>query len=61
MDHVQENYESGRDVAEVLRKMPPLDTDTWRPRMQVNVSEDESAHNRENREVELDYAGKCPD
>ena len=31
IDHVQENFDKGRDITEALRKLSPLDMDMWRP------------------------------
>ena len=33
IDHAQENFDSGRDVAEALRTLTDLATGTWRPKM----------------------------
>ena len=33
MIQTQENFDSGRDFAEALRIVSPLDMGTWRPRM----------------------------
>ena len=61
MNHIQKNFDSGRDIAETLRTLSPLHTDTWRPRMQVSEIEDESVRDRENREFELDYVDESAD
>ena len=57
----QENFDSGRDIAEALIALDYLDTESWRPTTQANEAEDESARNIESREFEFHCKGESAD
>ena len=61
INHVQENFDSGKDIAESLRMMNGQNIAKWKPTMAVSTSEDVSTGDRENREFELDYKGESAD
>ena len=49
INHVQKNFDSGRDNADALRTLNDLDTYEWKPTNSVRIIEDEALHGRENR------------
>ena len=59
INYVQDNFDSGRDIAEALRTLNDLDTGLWRPTTQVSEAEDEDVRGRENRELEFDDYREC--
>ena len=61
INHAQETFDSGKDVAEALRMMNGPNTAEWRLTMSVSTSEDEATCDRENRELELYCKGESTD
>ena len=61
INHTQETFDSGKDIAEALRMMNGQNTSKWKPTLSVSTSEDEHVRDRENREFELDYKGESAD
>ena len=53
INHIQENFDNSRDIAEALRTLNYSDSGSLRPPMQRSVAEGESARHRENRELEF--------
>ena len=47
--HMQETFDSGKDIAEELRMMNGQNTAKWKPTMSASTSEDVSTRDRENR------------
>ena len=61
INHIQENFDSGRDVTDALRTLNDLDIDEQMPTISLSAVEDESARDIESRELELDCKGELPD
>ena len=47
INHIQETFDSGKDIAEALMMMNGPNTAEWRPTMSVSTSEDEATRDRE--------------
>ena len=47
INYIQENFDSSRDITEDFRALNALDTDLWRPTMQVSEAKDEAVRDRE--------------
>ena len=58
INHAQENFNSGEDVAEALRTMISLNAYECRTIMSASTSCDEALRDRERSDFELDYKGE---
>ena len=58
INHIKKTYTDGKDIAKALYNLEPIDTNTWKPSLQVSVitGDDEESNeqrDKENREYEM--------
>ena len=61
INHVQEIFDAGEDIAEALRMMNGSSMTEWRLTLSVSTSEDEVTRDRESRKFKLDCKGELAD
>ena len=61
INHIQEAFDSGKDVAEALRMMKGPNTDEQMPTVPVSTPKDEATRDRESSQFYLDYKGESAD
>ena len=55
VNHIKKTFDRGNDVAEAIRTLVKIDTDTWKPRLQSSTDPDDDIKKLEDRQYEMEY------
>jgi hypothetical protein len=53
VNHVKKTFDRGNDIAEALRKLQPLNTDSWKPSLSFSTNADATIAKQEDRQNEM--------
>ena len=55
INHIKKTFVQGIDIATALAKLTPVDTQDWKPSLEVSISADENEREAENRQYEIEF------
>ena len=55
INHIQETYDYGEDIAESLYTLKDVDLSIYKPKMQVSVNKDDKKREAEDKQYEIEF------
>ena len=55
INHIKKTFEFGNDIRSALKDLKPVDTDQWKPSMQVSISPEDKINEAETRQLEIEF------
>ena len=55
INYVKRTFDRGNDVAETLRNLTKLETETWKPNLKVSTMTDENKREAQNKQFEIEF------